>query len=326
MNTNVNESVVRTDNEIMESVGGGLNKTQRKDVFQVDPKLLTIELGHNVRDFETERVLEHIQGLSNNIGENGVLTPLECRRESIGKDANGETVFKYVIIDGECRYRAIRLLQGTDKEICRVPVILERTGNSTADRVLDMLNANESLRFSPIELACAYKKFIHLGWTVSEIADKLGKSINHVNDCLSLLEYDENVISSIKTKKVSANNIRQLDKKVKEEGITDDYARKKEVSRRLEIAIERAEEEENADKIGGKINVAKYLEIKQSAEERLISAIELVTSTLNRWNFTSAQLQDLLEDLHAGQSMQNAINKVFGAQLLDTNVAVSNAE
>jgi ParB/RepB/Spo0J family partition protein len=318
--------VLKTDSDLL-SIVNNVNKTKRNDVYHVDPRMITIDAGHNVRDFETDRVKEHIEMLAANIAVNGVLTPLECRREHIGKNPNnGEPVYKYVIIDGECRFRAVTSLDGTDKAVSRVPVILERTGNNEADRISDMLNANESLRFAPIELGTAYKKFLRIGLTEEEIAQRLGKSLNHVKNCLELLEYDVNVIEAVKVNKITANNVRQLDKKVKDEGFLDDYTRKKEVSNRLEKAIMLAEEEGDTGK-SGRLNVTKYLDIKQTAEERLINAISLVTDTLNKWNFTREQLHDLLEDLRSGQSMQNAINHIFGTSLLeDEEKAVSNVE
>jgi len=325
----VNDVVVlKSSNDIL-NVDTVANKTKRNDVYQVDPRFITIDENHNVRDFQTTRVKEHIEMLAANIAVNGVLTPLECRREHIGKNPeNGEPVYKYIIIDGECRFRAVTSLEGTDKAICRVPVMLERTGNNEADRISDMLNANESLRFSPIELGTAYKKFLRIGLTEDEIAQRLGKSVNHVKSCLELLEYDESVIEAVKDEKnnVTANNVRQLDKKVKEEGMLDDYTRKKEVSNRLERAIMMAEEEEGDTGKSGKLNVTKYLDIKQTAEERLINAISLVTDTLSRWNFTREQLNDLLEDLRSGQSMQNAINHIFGSSLLDDEKVAVNEE
>ncbi|MCL2311708.1 MAG: ParB N-terminal domain-containing protein [Firmicutes bacterium] len=316
--------VIRSNEEIL-SGAAAANKTIRKDVFQIDPKFLTVEEGHNVRDFETDRVKEHIETLAANIAENGVLTPLECRRETVGKDESGEVIYKYVIVDGECRYRAIRSLEDSENPVIRVPVILERPHNNEADRICDMLNANESLRFSPIELGTAYKKFLQLGWNETGIAQKLGKSVNHVKECLSLLGYDESVVNAVRTNKVSASNVRKLDKKVKEEGVHDDYNRKKEVSRRLEKAIITAEENTDPTK-KTKLNVSKYLDIKQTVEERIVSAIDLLVNTFKDKDFTRDQLTDLAEDLRAGQSLQNAFNKIFGAPLVEEDRLVVNEE
>lgn len=318
--------VVKSDEEILGSVSGGdVNKTVRKDVFQIDPKTLTVDAEHNVRNFTDKVVLEHIESLAANIAENGVLTPLTCRRESIGKDPNtGEPIYKYIIVDGECRYRATLLLESRGTPVCRVPAILERSTNNEANRVLDMLNANESLRFAPIELAAAYNKFLNFGWTEEEIAKKLGKSLNHVKETVALLAHDESVIAALKSNKVTANNVRQLDKKIKEEGVMNDYTRKKEVSERLEKAIKLAETEEGGVAKSGKLNITKFLGISQTESERIISAIELITDTLRNRDFTRANLLDLAEDLRAGQSIQNAVNHVFGLSLIeDTEVEVS---
>ena len=153
--------------------------------------------GYNVRDFDADRAREHIESLVGNIAENGVLTPLVCRKQEIGKNKNGAPVFKYVIVDGECRLRAVQLINQTAgfANITRVPVILEKAHNNEADRLLDMLSGNESLRFSPVELGTAYKRFKNFGWSEEKIANRLGKSIKHVKTCVSLLDIDIERIS-----------------------------------------------------------------------------------------------------------------------------------
>ncbi|MCL2312400.1 MAG: hypothetical protein FWC41_07940, partial [Firmicutes bacterium] len=75
-----------------------------------------------------------------------------------------------------------------------------------------------------------------------------------------------------------------------------------------------------------KLNVSKYLDIKQTVEERIVSAIDLLVNTFKDKDFTRDQLTDLAEDLRAGQSLQNAFNKIFGAPLVEEDRLVVNEE
>ena len=311
------EKVVKSNEEILSSLN--VNKTQpKKDVYQVDPQFLTVEADHNVRNFDDVRVKEHVESLAANIAENGILTPLICRREQIGKDKKGELIYKYVIIDGECRFRAVNLLNEKERCVARIPVMLEREHNNDGDRILDMLNGNESLRFTPIELGYAYKKLQRLGWNDEKIAQRVGKSLNHVKECIALLGYDESVVEAVRENIVTANTVRLLDKKVKEEGTKDEYTRKKVVSERLQEAIKKVEEEEGETGKNGKLSVSKILGIKQTLEDRVISAIELIIDTVGeKRDFTRTNLTDLLEDLQSGMKIQPAINKTFSLPLLD---------
>ena len=316
--------VVRSDEEILNNAEEA-KEVQRKDVFQVDPLLLTVEEGHNVRDFDSPRVKEHIESLATNILENGVLTPLICRKGTIGKDKDGKAIYKYIIIDGECRFRATQLAnQMQSGKIHRVPVILETKGSDKIDRVLDMLNANESLRFTPMELASAYGRFIRLGLDEKEIAKRVGKGLNHVKDTLALLDtdqFDDSVIEAVKTNQISANSARRLKKQIKEEGV-DDHLQKKVQKERLEKAFEVAEKNERQS--GKKLNISKYLDINdptEKPEKRVEKAIELIIKTVGeKRDFTRAHLKNLLEDLKAGLSIQNAINHVFSTPLLDNEM------
>ena len=189
-------------------------------IYLVHPNSLITEKGHNIRDFESDRTKEHIETLAENIVENGILTALECQRVLIEKKDGGKPKYKYIIIDGECRYRAINILLEKGIKIDSVPVVLEKSGYSDANRILDLLNANLSLRFSPIELATAYKKLIELGWTTNEIAKKISLSIEHITGCYELLTIDWNnkptMIESPKRKTRKQGNNSQGNNSTKE--------------------------------------------------------------------------------------------------------------
>jgi ParB/RepB/Spo0J family partition protein len=322
-----NMSVVK-NNDSIKSKSDNAYLTQRKDMFWVDPLFLTVEEGHNAREFNNKRVDEHIESLVKSIVKRGVITPIKCRRENIGKSSNGDIIYKYIIVDGECRFRALTLIKerGLNAEnTATVPVILENIYNNELDRAIDMIVSNEALRFLPVELAYAYRRLMQIGLTEEQIAQRLDKPLPYVKGKLHLLGYSQTVINAIQDNKITENTVRRVAKKVKDEGITDNYANKRAVSERLEKAIARAEEDGETEK-GKKLNIAKYLDFKQSTEERLADSLEMVINALppKKDVYKRQELLDLLEDLQSGIKIENAINHIFSSSLIEEEKETAN--
>jgi ParB-like chromosome segregation protein Spo0J len=316
--------------EELKEVATNSNKETRFDVFQIDPRLIVVELGHNVRDFDTEKVQNHVRELADNIKENGVMTPLECRKGEkvgIGKDDKGKEydIFSYYLIDGECRKRAVDLLFEEGVVIARVPVLLEKKGSNPANRVLDMLNANIGLRFTPIELAFAYKKLLNMGYTESEIAKQVGKTLQYVNECLSYINYSPRIQKGLLEGKITANNVRQLNKKLKD---IEPDKRLKETEKRLLSAINRASEVGEKEKAGKHIDMS----VEQPAEpsikpkrgrpkqttkkfdieifiDHLKYLLELLPS--EKETYKLSELKEVIEMLEDGNPLLESIDKIF---------------
>ncbi|MCL2311710.1 MAG: sigma-70 family RNA polymerase sigma factor [Firmicutes bacterium] len=117
------------------------------------------------------------------------LLNLHLNKKYTPEDISNQTVFSAESIQQalcnsiEVIYRFHKSPVTTNIPVCFVPVILEKPTNIT----FNTLNTNENFCIAQIELGKVYKKFLQLGWLETEIAQKWGKSVSHIKECLSLL-------------------------------------------------------------------------------------------------------------------------------------------
>jgi len=313
----------KSDVELQEIALNG-NKETVNDLYQVDPKLLVVEIDHNVRNFEDDNVKAHIEWLKTDIKKNSIITPLLCRRhKKVGvyvNPSNGKEydLWSWSVIDGECRKRAIDELLAEGCDIKRVPVISERQNSNDADRALYMLKSNEGLAFTKYERAKLYQRFMNFGWTKEEIAEKVSRSLNHVNECLGLLNYSDQVQKLLVDKKITANNVIAIEKQVKKD-VSDGKIKKPtnryaEVEQRLAQMMRKAEDASNE---GGRIvKVGKIINVKKTESEELAEQLDAVLNALPRKpSYTLAELEELYDLLSAGHPVKNSINSVFGSKV-----------
>jgi len=305
------------------------NKERNLDLFLVDPRLIVSKLGHNVRDFESVKVKEHIRYLADNIRENGVMTPLECRRgEKVGTftDEKGKVydLCYWILIDGECRKRAVDLLIEEGIDFKAVPVIQEKKGSNEANRVLDMLNANIGLRFAPIELAHAYQRLINWKYTIKEIAKSVGKTEQHVRDCLELLNLSPIVQKGLFDEKVTANNVRKMQQKYKD---VDPNQRQTLIDKGLETAMKRANKVSDKEKAGKYIDLSKEENVeptktskrgrpkkttKKIDNEIFIDYLKYLIELLpGIETLKLSDLKDIIEMLEDGKPLHESIEIIF---------------
>jgi ParB/RepB/Spo0J family partition protein len=298
-------------------------KSTVNDLNYIDPRLIVIKDGHNVRNFSDPRVEAHIVELMANIKQNGVMTPLECLRgEKLEtpyidpKNGKEYPQYQWIVVDGQCRLTAVQRLLEQGVDIRRVPVMGVPQGSNEANHTFDMINANVGLRFTPIELAHAYKRLRGMHYEVDEIAEKLGKSVQHVNQCLDLLEYDKDIQDALKEGKITANNVRQVEKSVKET-ITDKGDRIAEVEKRLQEAMERAKNQSELNGVDTKaVKAGKFIETKKCDSETLADQLDAVLDALpKRDSYKLTELEELYDMLKSGHPIKNSINTVFGIKV-----------
>ena len=152
-------------------------KAKRKDMLQLPFSQIEIEIGFNVR-FDYGDIDE----LANSIAENGVLVPLR------GYKIRGED--RYIITDGHRRYAAVKRLEDRDEEYSRIliPFLVESTKQTEEDRIAGMWVFNSGKPLSILEKAFVVERLLDRGWTISDIAKKVGKSVTHIRDCKILCE------------------------------------------------------------------------------------------------------------------------------------------
>lgn len=185
-----------------------LNKTQRKDLFYIDPRSLIFE-----ENFNTRIEYGDLEELKNSIIENGVKMPLR------GYKLRGEE--KYVINDGHRRYKAVMMAIEEGNDIARVPFISEDK-KSTEERLFEILLSNDGKPFTSLELGYTYKKLKNFGYNATEIAKRVGKSITHVLNTIEVADSSKEVKDSIKKGMISATLVSEVKKNFEDKQEADD--------------------------------------------------------------------------------------------------------
>lgn len=145
---------------------------RRTDLYHVSPQEIVIVEGWN------DRINMALDDILPSIRENGVQEPLRVRRN---KDGILE------LRNGERRLRAVQQLLMEGVEILTVPVLLEKN-QSDAEALIGSYLANTGKPFEPLEEAHCFRRFLAWGWTIEQLAKRIGKSIGMVRNALALLD------------------------------------------------------------------------------------------------------------------------------------------
>lgn len=143
----------------------------RKDVFLVPPHLLNEEENFNARKEYTG-----IEEFADFIRENGVLAlpPLYVYRK-------GD---KWYISDGHRRIRAVRIVESEGIDVRGVPCMNDPLNEE--DRTLALVTRNSGTPLTKMEQGDVFQRMVNFGYTNTEIAKKIGKSLPYVGQCLAL--------------------------------------------------------------------------------------------------------------------------------------------
>ena len=167
----------------------------RKEMYILKMDDIVVDQKWNERNLGRSDVKEHIDGLALSISKVGIKQPLTVANRD-GKPH---------LTDGFCRMAAARIaIEKYGADIKGVPCIPEEKGSNEADHVLSMLTRNEGLPLTFSEQARAVKRLLAFEWTKHEIADKTGKSITHIDNCVMLLSSDPSIMRHVDLGDVSA--------------------------------------------------------------------------------------------------------------------------
>lgn len=155
--------------------------------FAVDPRALEVEEGFNARPLNPDHVNEMALAQRNG----AVFPPLEVRVE------DGH-IF---IVDGHHRHAASMQNIAAGFDIKSLDVRHFR-GND-ADRVAYMITSASGLPLTPLQLGVQYRKLIGYGWTEPQIANRRGKSVQHVKDMIQLAEANSDVHQLVNAGQIS---------------------------------------------------------------------------------------------------------------------------
>lgn len=167
--------------------------------FAVDPRVLEIEEGFNARPLNPDHVNEMALAQRNG----ATFPPLDVRVDE----------GRILIVDGHHRHAASmkNIAEGYDIKSLDVR---QFRGND-ADRVAHMLNSASGLALTPLQLGVQYRKLIGYGWSEKQIADRRGKSIQHVKDMILLAESNSDVHQAVNAGHISGTAALKI---VKEHG------------------------------------------------------------------------------------------------------------
>jgi len=176
-----------------------INPTQRRDVLYLDPRILKVE-----EDFNTRIDYGDIDELKNSIIENGVRIPLRGYKD-------GDI---FVITDGHRRYKAVMKALSEGVDIARIPFISEKK-KSLDERIFDIILSNDGKQLTPLELGETYKRLMACGYNFTEIAKKIGKTIKHVSDMVTVAGSSKEIKNLINEKTVSATLVSEVKNAIK---------------------------------------------------------------------------------------------------------------
>lgn len=182
----------------------------RKDLFILSIDDIHVDRNWNERNLEREDVRDHITKLALSISKIGIQQPLTVAR-------HGD---KILLTDGYCRIAAVKLaVEKFGADIKGVPVRVEDKGSNEADHVLSMLIRNDGLALTMPEQARVIKRLLAFDWSKNEIAEKTGRSLTHVDNCIMLLEADHKIMKYLDNGDISARFTLDIIRKKREQAL-----------------------------------------------------------------------------------------------------------
>ncbi len=183
---------------------------RRADAMRVKLEDLHEEPGFNLR-IEGVALETSIDLLAEFIANGGQIPPLEVRPRAEGG---------VWVVDGHRRRRAMRKLDEAGRlprtPSKQDPAVLEAWvpvisfEGSDADRVARIISSQANEKLSPLELAEGYKRLRAFGWTPEQIAKKVGKTRQHVEQVLTVGNANTDVQSLVAAGQVSATTAAQV--------------------------------------------------------------------------------------------------------------------
>ncbi len=156
----------------------------RRDLCMIDPRVLKIEPHFNPRNYRLPENRAHLDELKANIKIRGVQRPLDVRFDPQSESA--------IVVDGECRYRAVMELIKEGEEIESVPCVQVSGGNEVS-RLELAITANTGKPLSKWEIGGAFQRLIGFGWDTGKIAERLGFQERFVKEAMEVADAPEDV-------------------------------------------------------------------------------------------------------------------------------------
>ena len=227
---------------------------QEKSLFQKEQKIGKIEIDklqpnpyQPRRSFNTQKIEE----LSQSIKKHGQISPI-----LVSKQENG-----YVIIAGERRYRAIKLLQAElPLKYAKIDAKILQNTNEEQLKILSLLENTQRENLTVFEEAQTYQ-MLNKNMTIIQIAEKTGKSTSTIGRYLKIANLPEEIIQLAKEKNINSiallEEASKLTSKDKMKNIVEKYSKGETIQN---IKAERTKEKEE-------IRKEEQVELKKPAQQ-----------------------------------------------------------
>lgn len=160
--------------------------------FLVDPELIQVRPGFNPRPINPD----HVEEMFTSFVAGASFDPLVV-------DVEDGKVF---VVAGHHRREMYLLARKRGHDIKRVEC--RPFKGTPAERIALTITSQQGLPLTPLQLGNQYAKLQGLGWTLAEIAARIGKSGQHVRDSLALTEADPKAKAMLEKGQVSADVVR----------------------------------------------------------------------------------------------------------------------
>ena len=173
----------------------GVNKSTQ---FKVNQRIINVVPGFNGRPIDPE----HVKSIKAAKLAGAVFPPLFVNVDDGRID----------LVDGEHRLTADLELIAEGHEIG--PVDCMQFKGSNMDRIEHMIGSGSGSKpLTPLQLGVQYRNLLNMGRTVKAIADRTGKSSQHVNDMVKLAESNSDVQAMVTRGDVAATEALKVVKK-----------------------------------------------------------------------------------------------------------------
>ncbi|WP_315833931.1 ParB/RepB/Spo0J family partition protein [Bradyrhizobium prioriisuperbiae] len=181
--------------------------TSKRDMLMIDPRIILVEDGYNIRDLTTADAKAKLHDLARSIADNGfsIEQPITVRMKD-------EKVF--VVAGHRRRAATIIAIEQLGAEIDAIPCIAEAKGTSEADRCADLVVSNSGEPLTSLEMGGVIKRLIGFGWDIGKIAKRFGwSSTQTVDGYLTLLSAPQAVQQMVRNDEVSSSTAISVVKK-----------------------------------------------------------------------------------------------------------------
>lgn len=269
-------------------------EVRRADAMKVKLEDIHAEPGFNLR-IEGDALEAKIDELADFLAAGGIVPPLEVRPRPEGG---------VWIVDGHRRHRALTKLDragllprtpnkdNPDLHEAWIPVVAFE-GND-ADRVARIITSQQNEKLSPVELAEGYKRLRAFGWSPEQIAKKVGKTRQHVEQVLTVGNANTDVQNLVAAGHVSATTAAQV---VREHG--DDAGQV--LGAELEKAQASGKKRVTAGTMKGPSIPKPRLEAVHAASSNLIASLDAIDEESRSLTISTALIIELRKALEGAQ-------------------------